>query len=104
MSRRQNIKEEGFVLETGGRAVMAFMASGIWQARNLCTEDWFAEELASYRSGGQPIWDGSTEFRVRRANQTESAETQIALTGELARKEYEGYLFVFLVPVDRPVH
>jgi hypothetical protein len=100
MSRRQTIKEKGFVLETGGRAVLAFMAGGIEQARKLCSEGWFAEELASYRSGGQPVWDGSTELRVRRADACEAVEIQIALTGELARREYEGYLFVFFVAVD----
>jgi hypothetical protein len=104
MSRRQNIKEEGFVLETGGRAVLAFRAGGIEQARSLCAEHWFAEELASYRSGGQPVWNGSTELKVRRANQSEAAEIQMALTGELARKEYEGYLFVFFVAVDPALH
>jgi hypothetical protein len=100
MSRRQDIKAKGFVFETGGRAVLAFMAGGIEQARNLCAENWFAEQLASYRSGGQPVWDGSTAFKVRRASPSEAAEIQIALTGELARKEYEGYLVVFFVPVD----
>ena len=100
MSRRQTIKEKGFVLETAGRALLAFMAGGIEQARKLCSEDWFAVELASYRSGGRPIWDGSTDLRVRRADAREAGEIQIALTGELARREYEGYLFVFFVPVD----
>ncbi|SDT47605.1 hypothetical protein [Bradyrhizobium canariense] len=100
MSRRQNIKEKGFVLETGGRAVLAFRAASMEEARDLCSQDWFVEELASYRSCGHPIWDGTTELRIRRANATESAEIQIALTTELARKEYEGHVFVFFVPVD----
>jgi hypothetical protein len=104
MSRRQNVKEKGFVVETGGRALLAFRAGGIEQARNLCGEDWFVEELASYRSGGQPVWDGSSELRVRRANASEAAEIQIALTTELVRKEYEGYVFAFLVPVDAALH
>jgi hypothetical protein len=100
MSRRQNIREKGFVVESGGRALLAFMAGGIEQAKRLCAEEWFIEELASYRSSGRPIWDGMSELRIRRANATEAAEVQIALTGELARKEYEGYVFVFFVPVD----
>jgi hypothetical protein len=100
MSRRQNIRDKGFVLETGGRALLAFQAGGMEQAKQLCAEDWFVEELASYRSSGRPIWDGSAELKIRRANPRESAEIQIALTGELARREYEGYVFVFFVPVD----
>jgi hypothetical protein len=104
MSRRQSIKEKGFVLETGGRALLAFRAGGIEQARSLCGEEWFVEELASYRSGGQPVWDGSTELKIRRASTSEAAEIQIALTAELVRKEYEGYVFAFLVPVDAALH
>ena len=100
MSRRQNPGEKGFVLETGGRALLAFRAGGMEQAKALCSEDWFVEELASYRSSGRPIWDGSAQLKVRRANPREAAEIQIALTGELARREYEGYVFVFFVPVD----
>jgi hypothetical protein len=100
MSRRQNIKAKGFVVETGSRALLAFMAGSIERARQLCSEDWFVEELASYRSGGQPIWDGSAELRVRHAKPSEAAEIQIALNGELIRREYEGYVFVFFVPVD----
>jgi hypothetical protein len=100
MSRRQNIKEKRFVLEIGGRAVLAFRAGGMEEARNLCAEEWFAEELASYRSCSRPIWDGAAEFRIRRANTSEAAEIQIALTTELARKEYEGHVFAFFVPVD----
>jgi hypothetical protein len=104
MSRRQNIRAKGFVLETGGHALLAFQAGGIEQAKLLCSEDWFVEELASYRSSGRPIWDGSAEFKIRRANPREAAEIQIALTGELARREYEGYVFVFFVPVDAELH
>jgi hypothetical protein len=100
MSRRQHTAEQGFVVETGGRAVLAFLAGGIEQARNLCTQDWFAEELASYRSCGLPLWDGTAELRIRRANACEAAEVRIALAGECARKEYQGYVFVFFVPVD----
>jgi hypothetical protein len=100
MSRRQINSEKGFVLEIGGRVVLAFRAASIEEARRLCAEDWFAEELASYRSHGIPIWDGTADFTVRRANASEAAEIQIALTTELARKEYEGYVFAFFVPID----
>jgi hypothetical protein len=97
MSRRQ---QQGFVVETGGRAVLAFMAADIEHARNLCIQDWFVEELASCRSRGRPIWDGAAELGIRRATTSEAAELRIALAGERARTEYEGYVFVFFVPVD----
>ena len=108
MSRRQNIREKGFVLETGGRALLAFLAGGIEQAKTAVLRRLVRRGacigLASYRSSGQPIWDGSTELKIRRANASEAAEIQIALTGELARQEYEGYVFVFFVPVDAALH
>ena len=100
MSRRQTNSENGFVLEIGGRAVLAFRAANIEEARCLCAQDWFTEELASYRSRGIPLWDGMAGFKVRRPDASEATEIQIALTTELARKEYEGYVFAFFVPID----
>lgn len=98
--RRQKTGEKCFVLEIGGRAVLAFSARSVEKAGKLCAQDWFVEELASYRSGGQPIWDGNAEFRIRCANAAETAELRIAKATERARREYEGYVFVFFVPVD----
>jgi hypothetical protein len=100
MSRRRISNEKGFVLEIGGRPVLAFRAATIEEAKCLCEQHWFTEELASYRSHGFPIWDGTADFIVRRASASEAAEIQIALTTELARQEYEGYVFAFFVPID----
>jgi hypothetical protein len=61
------------------------------------------EQLASYRSGGRPIWNGSAKLRIRCANAAETAELQIVKSAEHARWEYEGYVFVFFVPVDPDV-
>jgi hypothetical protein len=100
MSSRQTHGEKGFVLEIGGRPVLAFRAASLDEARCLCAEHWFTEELTSYRSRGKPVWDGVAGFKIRRANACEAAELQIALTTELARKEYEGHVFAFFVPID----
>jgi hypothetical protein len=97
---RQNFNAKSFVLETGGRAVLAFYADSMARAEDLCSQAWFMQELASYRSCGHPIWDGTAELRIRRADTAEAAELQIAMATERARKEYEGYVFVFFVPVD----
>ena len=99
-SKPPTIEAKEFVLETRGRAVLAFLAGGLEQARDLCSQHWFIDELASYRSCGQPIWDGTTGLRIRCANPSEAAEVQIALATERCRKEYDGYVFAFLVPVD----
>jgi hypothetical protein len=102
MSRRHQIKHRSFVLEIGGRAVLALTAGSLAEARRLCSENWFAEELSAYRSGGRPVWDGSTEFIVRQAAADEATELEIALSTERARKEYDGLIFAFLVPLDAP--
>ena len=98
--RRPTIEQQEFVLESSGRAVLAFLADGMDQASELCSQHWFMDELASYRSCGHPIWDGTADLRIRRANPSEATEVQIALATERCRREYDGYVFVFFVPVD----
>jgi hypothetical protein len=97
---RQDNDAKSFVLETGGRAVLAFSARSMAHAKDLCSQHWFVKELASYRSYGRPIWDGAAELRMRCASASEAAELEIATAGERARREYEGYVFVFFVAVD----
>jgi hypothetical protein len=80
--------------------VLALVGSDVERAKKLCSEDWFLDELASYRSCGTPIWDGNANLTLRRANEREAMEIEIALHNEQARNEFEGYLFVFLVPTD----
>jgi hypothetical protein len=100
LSRRPNATKQGFVLEIGGRPVLALAGHSIEQAHELCSQAWFLEELGSYRTLGNPIWDGEAKFTLRRASVREAAGLEVALQGEQARGEYEGYVFVFLVPVD----
>jgi hypothetical protein len=99
MGGRQKIQRE-FVLEAGGRAVLAFFADDIEHAQTFCSQDWFWDELATYRSSGRPIWDSASHLRIRHAGPCEVAELQIALGLERFRREYDGYVFAFLVPVD----
>jgi hypothetical protein len=100
MSRRQSTGKRAFVLEVGGHAVLAFSAGSARQAADFCAQDWFAAELRAYRSGGQPIWDGTSELTIRCADASEAAKLDIALETELVRGQYDGFIFAFLVPVD----
>jgi hypothetical protein len=100
MGGRQKIQPREFVLEVGGRAVLALFADDIEHAQTFCSQGWFWDELATYRSGGCPIWDRTSDLRIRHANPCEVAELHIALGLERFRKEYDGYVFAFLVPVD----
>jgi hypothetical protein len=103
MSRRRDITREGFVLEADGRAILAFYAEDLEHARDLCSQAWFTEELASFRSCGRPLWDSNRRLGLRRVGVAEDAELQIALTAEIARGEYEDTIFAFFVPIDAPV-
>ena len=103
MSRRRDITREGFVLEADGRAILAFYAEDLEQARDLCSQPWFTEELAAFRSSGRPIWDSNRRLSLRRVGIAEDAELQVALTAEIARGQYEGTIFAFFVPIDAPV-
>jgi hypothetical protein len=99
MGGRQKIQQE-FVLEVGGRAVLALFADDIEHAQAFCSQDWFWDELANYRSSGCPILDNAAGLRIRPAKPCEIAELHIALGLERFRKEYDEYVFAFLVPVD----
>jgi hypothetical protein len=75
----------GVVLEIDGRAVLALIGDGIEQAKELCSQAWFREELGCYRSRGNPIWDGEAKLSLRRASLREAAELEAALRSERAR-------------------
>jgi len=100
LSRRQDAGKQSFVLEINGRPVLAFNSRSIERAKLLFSESWLLEELGSYRSCGVPVWDGEAELSVRHADAREAMELEVALRGEQARREYEGHVFAFLVPLD----
>src|ERR1700759_1696762 len=100
MSSRHQLKHRSFVVEIKGRAVLALAAGSLTEALRLCSDDWFVEELSTYRSGGEPIWDGSAKLDIRQASAREATELEIALSTERARTEYDGFIFAFMVPLD----
>jgi hypothetical protein len=100
MSKRQSTENRAFVLEVGSRAILVLPADGAAKAADFCAQDWFKAELATYRSGGQSIWDGESALSIRYADPREAAQLDIALETELVRGEYDGYVFAFLVPID----
>ena len=65
------------------------------EAEELRKEQWFTEELASLRSEGRPIWDGSG--LVLRAGVEE--EIRIYREGAQVRDSDE-LVLVYLVPLD----
>ena len=95
------IGAQSFVLEIDGRPLLALSSGSIERARAMCSEAWFIEELASYRSAGRPIWNGEAEVRVRLANADEATKLEIARMQERA---HAGHAFAFLGPLDPACH
>lgn len=59
-----------FTLEIAGKAV-AITNANEDQARELFTSEEFQEDLKTFTTEGQPLWDGSAAFNVRRASDDE---------------------------------
>lgn len=59
-----------FTLEIAGKAV-AITNANEDQARELFMSEEFQDDLKSFTSEGQPLWDGSATFNVRRASDDE---------------------------------
>ena len=102
MSRKRERIEKEFVLEIGGQPILVLMSRDLAEARRFCAQPWLMEELASYRSFGRPVLDEAAAVSIRNADAHEAAELQTALSLELAREEYEGYVFAFLIEIDAP--
>ena len=60
-----------FSIEVGGTPVVAFEASGQRQARELCREAWFLDELVLLKSNGRPVYTRGSSLKVRSANAIE---------------------------------
>ena len=74
MGGRQTIRSREFVLEAGGRAVLALFANNIEHAQTFCSQSWFWDELATYRSSGCLLFDSNSELKIRHANPCEAAD------------------------------
>lgn len=83
---KQQHQERAFVLESSGRAVLAFSADSIRQATEFCAQQWFTADLRAYRSSIQPIWNGTSELTIRRANAGEAGKLEVALEIDRARR------------------
>jgi hypothetical protein len=93
-----------FVLEINGRAILALSAISMQKARELCAQHWLFDELKRHRSGGCPIWDGTSALTLRVAQPREQIALLAARSTEIARGELDDIVFAFLVPLDPALH
>ena len=90
-----------YVIETNGKALVAFEAVSGREANELVKEGWFRDELLSLRSNTQQVWDGCSVLRTRIGNDAEIAEFRTAADGNKGKKA-DGLLLVYLIPLDGP--
>ena len=79
------------------KPVVAVAARGP-EARELCKEEWFLEELSLLKSDGEPLFKPGMSLRARASTQEEWVRYDHACS---AADNLEDILFVYLVDLDR---
>lgn len=88
------------MLEIDGVPVLALRSHSKKGAMDITREVWFRDELASYRTKGQPLCPKRSVFKVRNACSREAEELRISAASEKAGGEFDGWVFAFLLPID----
>ena len=86
-----------FAIEVGGTPVVAFEASGQRQARELCREAWFLDELVLLKSNGRPVYTNGSSLKVRSAN---AIEVQTYREAAKTAKPSDDLFLAYLVSLD----
>ena len=73
-----------FVAEIGGRALIALNAEGEAQAQAVLEEPGVRMDLQGFHSGGQALWNGVDELRLRAPLPQEEALWQASFEKALA--------------------
>ena len=84
-----------FALEVDGRPIIAFEASRINEARQICKESWLLDDLAVLKSGGAPLRAAKSKLSVRPATSEE-----ITVFEQAAPEPSDEMVLVFLVELD----
>jgi len=87
-----------FTLDVGDKAILAFEARSLREARELCHEQWLREDIARLSSNDTPIWDGSARLRTRYATEPEIARYRaVSRNGEPSSGDL---VLAYLVELD----
>jgi hypothetical protein len=93
-----------FVLEIEGRAVLAFEADNLDDARAYAADAGELEDLEELTSNGKPLWNGEDEIGVRAATDDEAdifEEQREEDWEDEPHADAEDFV-VYLVPLDEP--
>jgi len=77
-----------FTLEIDGTAV-AVINGDEETARDLFTCDGFKDDIRTMTSGGKPLWNGTSELKVRAASEDEVEVFEDALAEDDGEEEFE---------------
>ncbi|HEY8564952.1 MAG TPA: hypothetical protein VIL65_05585 [Beijerinckiaceae bacterium] len=91
-----------FTLAIDGRAV-AITDADEEQARELFDSEEFKNDLKTMTEGGEPLWNGTGSFNVRRSTDEEIDSYDDAMSDdedEAEDDEEDGINVLFLVPID----
>ena len=86
-----------YTILANDEAIVAMEATGV-EARELCKEEWFLEELSLLKWKGEPLYGPGVRLRARPA-----AEDEWVRYDEANKEagDSEDILFVYLVDLDR---
>ena len=87
-----------FTIETDRKPILAFAAKKHHEAETFCADERVRSKLRSARSGGVPLCDDYSIFRVRLAHADERARYQEQTTSQPSVGDLAA---VFLVDVDQ---
>jgi hypothetical protein len=60
--------------------------------------------LTRYQCGGAPLCNETSKLTLRAAEPADRMALQVARSTEIARREFDGIAFAFLIPLDPPLH
>ena len=88
-----------FTIETDRKPILVFAAKKHHEAEAFCADERVRSKLRSVRSGGVPLCDDYSIFRVRLARSDERARYQERATSQSSVGDLAA---VFLVDLDQP--
>ncbi|MCE4225623.1 hypothetical protein HCU64_17870 [Methylobacterium sp. C25] len=77
-----------FTLEIDGKAI-AVINSDEQTARDLFTCDGFKEDIGTMTSEGKPIWNGTSELKIRASTEDETDEFEQAIAEDDGTGDFE---------------
>lgn len=86
-----------FTIEVDGKPTMAFEASKLREAAELCNEEWLRADLNKLSSSGTPLCGLGSKLKARIANQP---EREIYRDAAKVAAVSDDILFVYLLEVD----